>query len=103
MNSMAAPFTVIETTVVALACGERGRGSPPAGPVSRPLHRAVAWFDPESRVRRLADPRLEALRVFVNATCRRGGIRADDLAAFLAAGFSFAHLGRLVGNCRFAC
>lgn len=61
-----------------------------------------AWFNPDGRIRRLADPRLEALRVFVNATYRRGGARADDLAAFLAAGFSSDHLGRLAGERRFA-
>lgn len=101
-GSMAAPFTALETTVIALACGERGRGSPPAGPVSSLVHRVSAWFNPDGRIRRLADPRLEALRVFVNATYRRGGARADDLAAFLAAGFSSDHLGRLAGERRFA-
>lgn len=34
-GSMAAPFTALETTVIALACGERGRGSPPPVPCPR--------------------------------------------------------------------
>lgn len=102
METVAAPFTPLETTVIALACGERGRGSPPAGILAVLLDRVGTWFNPDSRIRRLADPRLEALRVFVNATYRRGGARADDLAAFLAAGFSPAHLRRLAGDRRFA-
>jgi hypothetical protein len=101
-SSIAAPFTALETTVIALACGERGRGSPPRGPISALFYRVTAWLNPESRIRGLADPKLEALRIFVNATYRRGGARADDLAAFLAAGFSPAHLGRLAGARRFA-
>lgn len=102
MSSIAAPFTSLETTVIALACGERGRGSPPAGPIATVWHRVSAWLNPDSRIRRLADPRLEALRVFVNATYRRRGARAEDLAAFLAAGFGPAHLRRLAGAAPFA-
>lgn len=98
MINIAPPFDQIETTVIALACGERGRGLPPTGRFARAVARLRLWLNPDDRIRRLADPRLEALRLFVNATYRRGGARAEDLAAFLAAGFSAAHLKRLVGD-----
>lgn len=99
---IAPPFSPLETTVIALACGERGRGFPPIGWIATAVARARTWLNPDDRIRSLADPRLEALRLFVNATYRRGGARAEDLAAFLAAGFSPAHLQRLRGSTAFA-
>lgn len=98
MISVAPPFSPLETTVIALACGERGRGIPPVGLRAKIEGFLGGWLYPEERVRALANPRLEALRVFVNATYRRGGARADDLAAFLAAGFTHDHLSRLAGG-----
>jgi hypothetical protein len=100
--TIAAPFSSLETTVIALACGERGRGSPPIGWIPTALARLRMLLNPDDRIRQLADPRLEALRLFVNATYRRGGARAEDLAAFLAAGFSPAHLRRLGGSPAFS-
>lgn len=98
MSSIAPPFSPLETTVIALACGERGRGIPPVGWRATVDAFFGGWLYAGDRARTLANPRLEALRVFVNATYRRGGARAEDLAAFLAAGFTQAHLRRLSGG-----
>lgn len=98
MNSIAPPFSPLETTVIALACGERGRGIPPVGWRAKIEAFFGGWLYPEERVRALANPRLEALRIFVNATYRRDGARTEDFAAFLAAGFTQAHLRRLAGG-----
>ncbi|WP_294138482.1 hypothetical protein [Sphingomonas sp.] len=98
MTSNAPPFSSLENTVITLATGERGRGIPPTGWLAESVAGLRRWLNPDDRIRRLADPRLEALRVFVNATYRRGGARADDLAAFVAAGFSSTHIQRLAGN-----
>ena len=98
MGSGKSPFTSLEATVVRLATREGGRGLTSVGWRGAVLARLRRWFVRDDTVRTLANPRLEALRVYVNNLYRRGGARAKDVAAFLAAGYTPDHCGYLAAD-----
>ena len=79
----AAVFTPLEQTVLELARGERGKGLLPTTGfgliLERILFRLFGW----QRIRPLADPRLEALRNFVNALHRCSRVQVEATAATL--------------------
>lgn len=80
-------FGTLERTVIALATAERGRGVLPQSRLGRALARLFRRLTGEPGVRPLADPRLEALRAFVNGLARSSGPRPIELAAMRAAGY----------------
>lgn len=83
-----AMFTPLERTVLALARGEHGMGLLPTTGVGRFLNRLSVRLFGQQGVQPLADPRLEALRSFVNALHRCGRARIEGAAAVLRlAGF----------------
>jgi len=80
-------FTPLEQAVLDLARNERGRGLLPETRLGRTLERVSLLFGGHV-IRPLADPRLEALRMFVNALHRRGRARIEATATTLrSAGF----------------
>lgn len=79
----AAMFTQLERTVLALALGERGKGLRPTSGFGLLLERVSFRLFGRQRIRPLADPRLEALRSFVNALHRCGRARVEATAAAL--------------------
>ena len=84
----AALFTPLEQTVLDLARGERGKGLRPTGRLGIALERISSRLFGRQAVRPLADPRLEALRTFVNALHRCNRKRIDATAELLrSAGF----------------
>jgi hypothetical protein len=84
----AALFTSLERTVLQLARSEQGTGLLPTSSIGRLLNRLSFRLFGLQGVRPLADPRLEALRSFVNALHRCGSARIEGTAAGLrSAGF----------------
>jgi|GEM_PF-3801445 len=99
-----AMFTPLERTVLELARGERGTGLLPTSRFGLFLERVSFRLFGRQRIRPLADPRLEALRSFVNALHRCSRSRVEATAAALrSVGFeplqetwirsTFAHCG----------
>lgn len=80
-------FGALEQTVIALATAEHGRGVMPQGPLRRGLAKLYRRLTGAPGVMPLADPRLEALRAFVNGVARPKGPRPIELAAMRAAGY----------------
>jgi len=100
----AAMFTPLERTVLELARGECGTGLLPTSSFGLFLERVSFRLFGRQRIRPLADPRLEALRSFVNALHRCSRARVEATAAALrSVGFeplqeiwirsTFAHCG----------
>jgi len=88
VSSSDAMFTPLERTVLALADREQGRGLLPATGFGRFVERLSARLFARHGVQPLADPRLEALRSFVNALQRCGRSRVEQATAALrSAGF----------------
>lgn len=84
----AAMFTPLERTVLALARDERGRGLLPMTGFGQVFARLSSRLFGQPGVRPLADPRLEALRSFVNALHKCSRVRIDGTAeALRLAGF----------------
>lgn len=84
----AAMFTPLERTVLELARSERGNGLLPTSGFGSFLERVSFRLFGRERIRPLADPRLEALRSFVNALhrCSRARVEATT-AALRSVGF----------------
>lgn len=84
----AALFTPLEQTVLDLARGERGRGLLPTTAFGQFFKRLSFRLFGQPGVQPLADPRLEALRSFVNALHHCGRARLEATATALrSAGF----------------
>jgi hypothetical protein len=88
-------FGTLERTVIALATAEHGRGVLPQGSLGRGLARLYRRLTGDAAVRPLADPRLEALRAFVNGVARSKGPRPIELAAMRAAGYDQRQIAML--------
>lgn len=84
----AAIFTPLERTVLELARGERGKGLLPNTRFGQFFGRLSHRLFGQQGIRPLADPRLEALRTFVNALhhCSRARVEAAA-EALRSAGF----------------
>ncbi|RZF65197.1 hypothetical protein EWE75_07460 [Sphingomonas populi] len=84
----AAMFTPLERTVLELARSERGTGLLPTSGFRLFLERVSFRLFGRERIRPLADPRLEALRSFVNALHRCSRARVEATAdALRSVGF----------------
>jgi hypothetical protein len=87
-------FSPLEQQVIALARRSGSSGMPPSA-----LGRAAAKLLGIRLELPLANPRLEALRQFAARVARRGHALAQaELAAFLQAGFSPAHVRALIAD-----
>ncbi|WP_076070931.1 hypothetical protein [Sphingomonas montana] len=83
----AAAFTPLERTVLVLAHAERGRGLLPTTGIGRFFTRLSLRLFGHQSIQPLADPRLEALRSFVNAQHHCGHARASAAETLRRAGF----------------
>lgn len=87
-----------EVTVIARAHGERGRSVPPSGIIGRAFQHVLDLLQRDGRLSRVADPRLAALRLSGDATCRRGGIPRQEPIDLLASGSSAPQIRLLLGT-----
>ena len=85
-------FDKLELSVIAL--GERDPMTKNMGPKVR----AIAWIFGITPPNALADPRLEALRLFVIALRRRDRYLGAEVAAALASGFSHDQIDWLLSG-----
>lgn len=88
-------FGSLERTVIALAQAERGSGLLPQGRFGRAFARLYRRLTGEPGIRPLADPRLEALRTFVNGLARPSGPRAFEVAKMRAVGYDARQIAAL--------
>lgn len=88
-------FGTLERTVIALATAERGRGVLPQGRLARGYASLLGRLTGIPGIKPLANPRLEALRAFVNALARTKGPRPIELAAMRAAGYDQRQIAML--------